>query len=316
MSFHLLHISEYGCKLSKDRGFLVCNKDDIQVGKMPIEDIRALILISESVAYSASIVAELLENDAVILHCKKFKPVGITLPLTRVYDLRSTLNQGASPKVLNREIWKKLLHAKISNSAYVLNKMGSSSPLLDRYAKSSVDIDEARCAKAYWKIYFPIIGEYGISRRNNNDSKANVMLNYGYGILGALIHRSIIVHGLSPLFGVYHKTYYKNTPLVYDLIEPYRAIVDFLLYKYLLESSIPSIRNWAKYLGNMLKEFRVKHKNISLKLMDSIEVMTESVANCYKEKNSKNLWVPYLGEQDGKYKQKKSIQNGLGNGNV
>ena len=38
MSYHILHISEYGCKLSKERGLLVCKKDGAVLGKIAIED--------------------------------------------------------------------------------------------------------------------------------------------------------------------------------------------------------------------------------------------------------------------------------------
>lgn len=295
MSFHILHIGEHGCVLSKDRGLLVCKKDGKITGSIAMADMRALVLLSEAVSYSAAVTAALLENDAVILHCRRYKPIGVTLPLPRVYDARTALTQGASPKILNREIWRKLLHCKIANSIASLEELGVPCGALRRALSKSSPMDEARCARLYWRGYFPAIGAYG-ERREPKDaaSRPNAMLNYGYGVVGALAHRALIVHGLSPLYGVCHKTYYKNNPLVYDVMEPYRAIVDMLLYRFLLQKSFADMNGWTRYIGSQLREFRIARKGASLKLMDSLDVLASSLANCYKEKSAKGLWLPYI----------------------
>lgn len=138
-----------------------------------------------------------------------------------------------------------------------------------------------------------MLGEYGMRRNpEDNTSPANIFLNYGYGIMGGLIQRSVIVSGLNYLLGVNHKTYYKNIPLVYDIIEPFRSFVDYALYKYNLSDNTPNIRSWAVYLGKFLSNTRVRKGSRTIKLMDATDALCESLANAYREKKADNLWVP------------------------
>ena len=55
MSYHILHISEYGCKLSKERGLLVCKKDGAVLGKIAIEDLRAVVIVAGGVSISGEV---------------------------------------------------------------------------------------------------------------------------------------------------------------------------------------------------------------------------------------------------------------------
>ncbi len=296
MSYHILHIGDFGCKLTKERGLLVCRKDSALVGKIAIEDLRAVVLTSQAVSISGSVISAIVENDAVIVHCLNYKPLGLTIPNMRTYDARVVLNQAAGNKNLNDAIWSRLLRAKVKNGAACLKNMGVKNCRLSAMLnRRGGELNEAWCAREYWREYFPALGFYSDKRdTQDKSSKPNVLLNYGYGVLGALVHRSIIVSGLNYLLGVNHKTYYKNTPLVYDMIEPFRAFVDYALYNFTRECARAEIRAWAVYFGKFLRDMRVRKGANTLKLMDSIDVACISLANAYRDKKAQNLWVPEL----------------------
>ena len=57
MSYHILHFGDFGCKLTKERGLLVCRKDSALVGKIAIEDLRAVVLTSQAVSISGSAIS-------------------------------------------------------------------------------------------------------------------------------------------------------------------------------------------------------------------------------------------------------------------
>ena len=296
MSYHVLHVSDYGCKLVKERGLLVCKKNGFVVGKIALEDLRAVILLNEMVSISGAVISALADNDAAIIHCKDFKPIGITIPNCRTYDARVVLNQASGNKNLNEAIWRRLLHAKIENNVACLERAGVvNSRISAMFQEAKGNLNEAWFAREYWKKYFPLLGEYG-KRRDPGDksSRANQMLNYGYGVMGGIIHRSIIVSGLNSLLGVNHKTYYKNTPLVYDLIEPFRAFVDYALYEYSLSNVDTNMRSWCVHFGRFLADMRVKKNTGSVKLLDASDIMCESLANVYRHKKADNLWLPRL----------------------
>lgn len=296
MSYHILHVSDYGCRLFKERGLLVCERGGSIIGKIALEDLRAVILLNEAVSISGAVISDLSGRDAVIIHCKNFKPVGITIPNSRTYDSKVVLNQAAGNGNLNAAIWRRLLRAKIENNASCLENMGvGGSRISKMFAAASSDLNESWFAREYWKYYFPLLGEYG-QRRNPKDesSRVNQLLNYGYGIMGGMVHRSIIVSGLNYLLGVNHKTYYKSTPLVYDIMEPFRAFVDFALYKYMLANTEANMRSWYVYFGRFLSAMRVRKGVNSVKLLDAPDILCRSLANVYRNKKADDLWVPRL----------------------
>ena len=119
------------------------------------------------------------------------------------------------------------------------------------------NFDEANCARRYWQLYFPSIGWSAAKRDRKDDTAPNQMLNYGYAVLAALCHRSLIVHGLLPQLGVHHKPRYRSDPLVYDLMEPFRPAVELMLAEFMLTPDI-SMKPWAKKVGTELRERRVQ----------------------------------------------------------
>ena len=150
MSYHILHIGDFGCKLTKERGLLVCRKDSALVGKIAIEDLRAVVLTSQAVSISGSVISAIVENDAVIVHCLNYKPLGLTIPNMRTYDARVVLNQAAGNKNLNDAIWSRLLRAKVKNGAACLKNMGVKNCRLSAMLnRRGGELNEAWCAREY-----------------------------------------------------------------------------------------------------------------------------------------------------------------------
>jgi CRISPR-associated endonuclease Cas1 len=54
----------------------------------------------------------------------------------------------------------------------------------------------------------------------------NAMLNYGYGILAHQLKAQVISAGFDPTIGIIHGNSQNPIPLVYDLMEPLRPVVD------------------------------------------------------------------------------------------
>ena len=253
MSHHILHVFKHGCVLSRDRGFLVCRGEDKSENRIPHEDMRAVIIAARGVTLTAGFISAVLETDGIILHCNEsYRPCGITAPLTRIIDSRAYLHQAERPERLNNRLWQHLIRGKTINQQKVLKHRRLSSPHLDLAIEKN-QFDEGNCAKRYWQLYFPSIGWASSSRDRKEATPPNQMLNYGYAVLSALCHRSLLIHGLSPLLGVKHTTRYHSDPLVYDLMEPFRPAVDLMLAEFMVGSDI-SFRDWSKKVGMELRE--------------------------------------------------------------
>ncbi|MCA9827120.1 MAG: CRISPR-associated endonuclease Cas1 [Nitrosopumilus sp.] len=95
---------------------------------------------------------------------------------------------------------------------------------------------EHLASKVYFKEFAKFIpGKYGFQSRNqsfirtsknNATDIINALLNYGYSVLAGEISKFVCGFGLDPYFGFMHKTHTGFQPLVYDIIEPFRWLVD------------------------------------------------------------------------------------------
>ena len=295
MSYHILHVFQHGAVLGRERGFITCRTHGQDDRRLPLEDVRAVVIAARGVTLTSSFLSGLLETDGIVLHCNEhYQPCGWTAPLGRVVDLQTFQHQTARPKRLNERLWHEMLRGKTINQARVLQRKELRSPHLELALKQG-EFNEANCARRYWQLYFPAIGWTATKRDRKQDTAPNQMLNYGYAVLAALCHRSLLVHGLLPQLGVHHKARYRTDPLVYDLMEPFRPAVDLMLAEYMVEPEI-SIKGWAKKVGSELRDRRVRHGAYTLKLMDAIDASANSLARAYAELSAARFWVPELPE--------------------
>src|SRR5574344_331052 len=94
MSYHILHITTPNITLYCDKGFLFCKFDDESQNKIPVDDIRAIIIATHQVTFTNSCLARLLENDIIILHCNnRYKPTGWSVGFDRVIRTKAFYNQ-------------------------------------------------------------------------------------------------------------------------------------------------------------------------------------------------------------------------------
>jgi CRISPR-associated protein Cas1 len=101
---------------------------------------------------------------------------------------------------------------------------------------------EAGCGRYYLLNYAKLIpAKHDFSSRRGGglvNSKRyasdiiNALLNYGYTVLAGEIAKFVNGLGLDPYYGFYHKSDTSFQALVYDLIEPFRWLVEYSVYKF------------------------------------------------------------------------------------
>ncbi len=109
---------------------------------------------------------------------------------------------------------------------------------------------EGRIADYYWKVLYLVFNELYPefnfkSRKNksyswnmNASDYVNTLLNYGYAILESVIRKYINVIGLDPNIGFLHEINDSKTPLVYDLQELYRWLIDLSVVQLLEDKKL------------------------------------------------------------------------------
>ena len=302
MSYHILHITKAGSYISIDKGLLFCNvKSTNETYKLAIDDIKAVIVCPPAVSFSNNSIATLLKNNVVIQHCDRtFQPVGWSVPLPRIIKTKVFKHQIEQNEDFTIQLWKKIVKQKALNQASVLDILGLESHNLYNLINKPL-MNEANIAKQYWHDYFFMLSEPIKREHKNAQNFENACLNYGYAILKTIIYRSILIHGLLPNLGIHHTSNYKTTPLVYDLTEPFRAFIDLYLYNfsqnYPYEFEEEEIQEWIKYVPNCLKDYRIRYKEHSYKIIDIIDIYIEEIANAFSTFDCSNIFLPNIKEQ-------------------
>ena len=128
---------------------------------------------------------------------------------------------------------KQIISAKKQSQLKLLKKIGSSLRILSE--KESVASRDyfVEFAKAIPERFGFTSRNQGFTRisKNNATDVINALLNYGYSVLASEISKFVCGIGLDPYFGFMHKSHTGFQPLVYDLIEPFRWLVDYSVYK-------------------------------------------------------------------------------------
>jgi CRISPR-associated protein Cas1 len=88
---------------------------------------------------------------------------------------------------------------------------------------------EAIVAKNYWQLIggkLPPPFNFLLRTKQNPTDAFNPLLNYMYGMLRNQVETAILSFGLDPALGCMHRDGYKLPSLVFDLMEPYRPLID------------------------------------------------------------------------------------------
>ena len=226
----LVEIAEQGRHLSVQRGFLKVLEKGEELGRVPLDDITALILSGPQITLSKNLMVELAERKAIIVTCgRNWHPISISLPFGVHYEAAGILrDQIDASQPLYKRLWQQIVQAKIDNQAAVLRRHGGEARIINelvvlrrRVRSGDPDNMEAQAARRYWPA---LMGPD--FRRDRHSGDVNALLNYGYTILRAATARAVCGSGLHPSLGIHHGTRVNPFALVDDLMEPFRPLVD------------------------------------------------------------------------------------------
>ena len=228
MSWKTLFISN-PCKISIEKSnLLIKTKEQKRV--VTIKDISTIVLETNQATITSKALSLISENNIILIGMDRYRmPNSLTLPLGS-HSLFSKIvhAQKDMSEPFKKRLWQKLIISKVENQAEVLKIFEKQE--YRRVYKLSKDVlsgdstnIEAQASRVYWSALFDDFireGEGAIDLRNS-------ALNYGYAIIRSTVARSMVAVGLFPAFGVFHKNYFNAFNFVDDVMEPYRAFVDF-----------------------------------------------------------------------------------------
>lgn len=212
------------------------------VKTIPIEDVGLVVLDSPQITLTNALMEALLENNCAVVTCDSLHlPVGLFLPLygNKVQTERFT-DQVEASLPLKKQLWQQTMQSKIRNQAAVLKYVTGETARnmliwADSVRSGDPDNMEARAAAFYWKN---VIKDNPAFIRGMDDM-VNVMLNYGYSVVRAVVARALVGVGLIPTLGIHHHNRYDAYCLADDIMEPYRPYVDKLVIDFIDSEGIP-----------------------------------------------------------------------------
>lgn len=238
MSFHIVSIDSPQCSVSCRDGQLICKSADGEK-KLPIEDVASIIITSFSANIHSHLFLEAAKHGVALIICEDFKPVSLVLPANRSTD---TLLTRALLKLNHKTItklWQQTVDAKCQNQhslAAHLSPNDPTLPSLHEIAYGKKPHKEAICAKLFWQIFGRHQDDDSFSRDRAAEG-LNSLLNYGYAVLLSTVLQKIFGVGLDPTFGISHVTRERSTPLAYDLMEPFRACVEWRVIQWVSQQA-------------------------------------------------------------------------------
>ena len=256
---------------------LIIEKEDIST-KVPLEDINYILIEDSTTILTTRLLAELGKNAISLIVCdEKFEPTSIMYPYNYHFkQLDVFIHQLEIDENVKNEFWNQIVRKKIENSIRVLEMTSKDefpisklNEYLNEVTNGDIKNREGLAAKMYFRSMF------GSDFIRFYDDNINAALNYGYTILASAIIRNLAVFGLNTYLGIHHNSKINNFNLAYDLLEPYRSIVDKFVYDNKDDIVLPLSFEFRKKLINLLNK-EVLHQNKKYTVEYSINILIKS----------------------------------------
>ncbi len=224
-------VIESPCKLQYKGGYMVVRKEDDTV-KVHLSEISSVVLQTSQVFVSAYLLSELAKAKiAFVVADEKRNPVGEYLPL---YGSHNTSKRIAEQlewgEPVKKRVWQRVVRDKISHQADVLAARAreEQGALLEKVVQEVRSGDPTNREGHAARVYFQAL--FGSSFSRDDDTPLNAALNYGYAIVLSAVNREIVARGYLTQTGICHRNEYNQFNLSCDFMEPFRPIVDRIVF--------------------------------------------------------------------------------------
>jgi CRISPR-associated protein Cas1 len=203
----------------------------------PAEDLVMLVLENQQITITQAAIQLLMRHQVALIACdEKHLPTALMLPLEgHTLQGKHQQAQFLNTSKLAGKLWQQVITAKVTNQVALLETIGEATPTLNRLIKSVESSDKSAIEGQVARIYFPkLFGEQFL--RDADGQTPNPHLNFGYAIMRSMMARAIVGAGLHLCPGIFHKNQYNPFPLADDMMEPYRPIIDHLVFTQMLHN--------------------------------------------------------------------------------
>lgn len=203
------------------------------VEQILISEIDILLIETTDITISTMLIKRLMDENVLVIFCDDKR-----LPKARLeaYSGRHDSSMQLSRQLLWDEerkaaVWTAIINQKITNQGRFLKQIGAvkKADAIFRLASELTLLDETNREGHAARLYFQALFGKAFSRKMDNSINAG--LDYGYSLIMSMFARELVVTGCMTQFGLKHANQFNEFNLASDLMEPFRPLVDIVVYE-------------------------------------------------------------------------------------
>lgn len=217
-------------KLDYKMGYLVVRNTETK--RVLLDEIAVLMIENPAVSITGFLIEALIEKKIKVIFCdSKRNPTAELVAHHNCHDSSAKIRtQIAWNQVTKSMVWRDIVSEKIRKQSDFLAEIGHAvqAEMLLQYLTqvelADVSNREGHAAKVYFNALF------GMDFTRSADIPINAALNYGYSMILSAFNREISANGYLTQLGIFHSNTYNHFNLSCDLMEPFRILVDRMVY--------------------------------------------------------------------------------------
>ena len=219
-------------KLSYKNNHLIF-KDASRTELIHLSEVDILLLETTDIVLSTMLIKRLVDENILVIFCDdKRLPTAYLMPYYGRHDSSLQLSRQITwSEEAKAQVWTTIIAQKILNQAFYLGSCGfleKSQSVIDLYHGLDLFDPSNREGHAA-RIYFNTLFGNDFSREQDND--VNTALDYGYTLILSMFAREIVLSGCMTQFGLKHANQFNQFNLASDIMEPFRPIIDRIVYE-------------------------------------------------------------------------------------
>jgi len=230
MSWRVVVISS-NCKLTYKNNYLIIRNHECNM--IHLSEIHTVMIDSTATTISAYLLSELIKRKVKVIFCdEKRNPQSELIPFYGSHNSSKKIKHQIKWNSQDKELlWTEIAKNKIGNQAKILRKMKKEEyKLLETY-KENIEVGDKTNREGHAaKVYFNAL--FGKKFTRDLSSDINAGLDYGYAILLSTFNKEICKNGYLTQLGIHHRSEFNPYNLSSDLMEPFRVLVDEVVFNH------------------------------------------------------------------------------------
>ena len=219
-------------KLSYKNNHLIF-KDATRTEMIHLSEVDILLLETTDIVLSTMLIKRLVDENILVIFCDdKRLPTAHLMPYYARHDSSLQLSRQIDwEETVKAEVWTHIISQKILNQSIYLSACGfieKSHSVMNLYHGLEL-FDRSNREGHSARIYFNTLFGKDFNRELDND--INASLDYGYTLLLSMFAREVVLSGCMTQLGLKHANQFNQFNLASDIMEPFRPIIDQIVYE-------------------------------------------------------------------------------------